>query len=180
MLVACEFSGAVRDAFIARGHNAISCDIIPSELPGPHYQGDVRDILLESWDVRICFPPCTYLCASGARWWKERRAEQEKAIEFFLMFTRLPGRWAIENPVGIMSRKYRKPDQIIQPWMFGHGEWKTTCLWLKGLPPLWSTDIAQGNERRIHRMSEHANRGRERSRTYTGIAAAMAEQWGGF
>lgn len=178
ILVGCEFSGIVRDSFIAAGHNAVSCDLLPSERPGPHIQGDIRNILFQEWDMRILFPPCTYLCRSGARWWKERQEEQKSAIEFFMLFTHLPGKWAIENPIGIMSSLYKKPDQIIQPWMFGHAETKATCLWLKGLPPLFPTDIAQGNEQRIYRLRPGPNRGRERSRTYPGVASAMAQQWG--
>ena len=180
ILVACEFSGLVRDAFRAKGHNAISCDLEPSETPGPHYQGDVRDLLKGEWDMLIAFPPCTHLCASGARWWEEKRKDgrQREAIDFFLLFTDLKCPCvAIENPIGIMSNIYRKPDQIIQPWQFGHGELKTTCLWLKGLPPLFSTEIAQGNEQRLWQLSPSATRSKERSRTYAGIAQAMADQW---
>ncbi len=179
ILVACEFSGVVRDAFRAKGHNAISCDLEPSEKPGPHYQGDVRDILTNQWDMLIAFPPCTHLCVSGARWFAEKREQQEQALEFVHYLMNAPvKRIAIENPIGIISTRIRKPDQIIQPWMFGHGETKTTCLWLKGLPPLFAMEIAQGNVARIHRMSPSPIRAKERSRTYPGIAVAMAEQWG--
>jgi hypothetical protein len=178
ILVACEFSGLVRDAFRAKGHNAISCDLEPSEKPGPHYQGDIKDILNDQWNMLIAFPPCTHLCASGARWFSEKSEQQERALAFVRYLMDAPvERIAIENPVGIISTRIRKPDQIIQPWMFGHGETKTTCLWLKGLPPLFSTEIAPGNEHRIHRMSQSPQRAKERSRTYVGIAQAMADQW---
>lgn len=178
ILVACEFSGTVRDAFRAKGHNALSCDLEPSEKPGPHYQGDVRDILNDSWDMLIAFPPCTHLCASGARWFAEKRGKQEQALTFVRYLMDAPiKRIAIENPIGIISTRIRRPDQIIQPWMFGHGETKTTCLWLKGLPPLFPTEIAPGNEQRIHRMPQTATRAKERSRTYVGIAEAMSTQW---
>ncbi|SRR6266568_292266 len=180
ILIACEFSGVLRDACIAMGHHALSCDLEPSEQPGPHYQGDIRHILYMSWDMIIAFPPCTHLCSSGARYFEEKRLDgrQQEAIDFFLLFTQLKcPRVAIENPVSIMSSIYRKPDQIIQPWQFGHGEIKSTCLWLKGLPPLFSTDIAQGNEQRLYTLSPSPTRSRERSRTYAGIAQAMAAQW---
>ena len=180
ILVACEFSGIVRDAFLAAGHNAVSCDILPSERPGPHIQGDVLNYLGDGWDMMLAFPPCTHLAASGARWFAAKRADgrQQAGVDFFLRFTDtdIP-RWCIENPVGIMSTLYRKPDQIIQPWQYGHPETKKTCLWLKGLSPLVPTDVVPGREARIHRMPPGPNRGRERSRTYAGIAIAMAEQW---
>jgi hypothetical protein len=182
VLVACEFSGVVRDAFIERGHDAVSCDLLPSERPGPHIQGDVRDVLDRDphWSLLIAFPPCTYLASSGARWWGQRTREQWAAIEFVRFLTNVPvRRVAIENPIGLLSTVYRKPDQIIQPWQFGHGETKATCLWLKGLPRLVPTDIVDGREARVHWMSPGPNRGRERSRTLPGIAAAMAAQWGG-
>ena len=178
ILVACEFSGLVRDAFTAKGHHAVSCDLEPSERPGPHYQGDIRHILPASWDVLIAFPPCTHLCVSGARWFSQKHDEQEQALAFVRLLMAAPiHRIAIENPIGIISSRIRKPDQIIQPWMFGHGETKTTCLWLKNLPPLFPTEIAPGNEHRIHRMPQTPLRARERSRTYSGIAEAMASQW---
>lgn len=178
ILVACELSGVVRDAFRARGHNALSCDLEPSERPGPHYQGDIRDILYHGWDMLIAFPPCTHLCVSGARWFKEKRELQEQAIAFVRLLMNAPiSRIAIENPVGIISSRIRKPDQIIQPWMFGCGETKATCLWLKGLPPLFSTEIVPGNVARIHLMAPSPQRSKERSRTYQGIADAMAAQW---
>lgn len=181
VLVACEFSGVVRDAFIAAGHDALSCDLLPTESPGPHYQGDVRDIIADGWDLMIAFPPCTHLSSSGARWFKHKRADgrQQAAIDFFFdLLNANIGKVAIENPIGIMSTIYRKPDQIIQPWQFGHGETKATCLWLRGLPLLQPTNIVSGRESRIHKMPPSATRGKDRSRTYEGIAAAMAEQWG--
>ena len=179
ILVACEYSGVVRDAFKRLGHDAWSCDILPTESPGNHYQCDVREVLAQGWDLMVAHPPCTYLCVSGARWWKARKGEQQDAIAFFRTLTECPiPRYAIENPIGIMSTIYRKPDQIIQPWQFGHGETKATCLWLKGLPALTPTNIVAGRENRIHKLGPSANRGKVRSLTYTGIADAMAEQWG--
>ena len=182
VLVACEFSGTVRDAFIARGHDAWSCDIVPTESTGPHIQDDVLNRLSWThWDMMIAFPPCTHLAASGARWFKEKRADgrQEKAIKFFMAIAGSPIlKIAIENPIGIMSTVWRKPDQIIQPWQFGHGETKATCLWLKNLPKLKPTNIVNGREARIHKMPPSKNRSKLRSLTYQGIADAMAEQWG--
>jgi site-specific DNA-cytosine methylase len=181
ILIACEFSGRVREAFRAKGHNAVSCDLLPSEISGDHYQGRVEDLLYnyEKWDLLIAHPPCTHLAVSGARWFKEKQQEQTRAINFFLMLANTPiPRVCIENPVGIMSTKYRKPDQIIQPWQFGHGETKATCLWLKNLPKLVPTIIVEGREHRVHHMAPGPNRARDRARTYPGIAAAMAEQWG--
>jgi hypothetical protein len=183
VLIACEFSGTVRDAFLKRGHEAMSCDILPSERAGHglHYQGDVRDILGNGWDLLIAHPPCTHLAVSGARWFKEKQAEQEESLQFVrdLMNAPIP-RIAIENPISIISSRIRKPDQIIQPWMFGHGETKATCLWLKGLPPLAATKIVDGREARVHRMPPGPDRWKERSRTFKGIAEAMADQWGEF
>jgi hypothetical protein len=169
----------VRDAFTALGHDAMSCDLLPSETPGNHYQGDVRDVIGDHWDAMLAFPPCTHICVSGARWFKDKQAEQSEALAFvrLLMDADIP-RIAIENPIGVISTKIRKPDQIIQPHQFGHGETKATCLWLKGLPKLIPTDVVPGREARIHRMAPGPNRARERSRTYAGIAAAMASQWG--
>jgi hypothetical protein len=180
VLIACEYSGIIRDAFLAKGHDAMSCDLLPSERPGPHHQGDVGEILGLGWDLVIAHPPCDHLCVSGARWFAEKRKDgrQQAGIDFFMMFARLECRWAIENPVGIMSTLYRKPDQIIQPWQFGHGETKATCLWLRGLPFLVPTDVVDGRSHRIHEMPPGPDRWKERSRTYRGIAAAMAEQWG--
>jgi hypothetical protein len=179
VLVACEYSGTVRDAFIARGHDAMSCDLLPTEKPGPHYQGGVLDILDDGWDLMIAHPPCTHLAVSGARWWKDKLNEQAEALWFVaqLMDARIP-RIAIENPISKISTAIRKPDQIVQPWQFGHGETKATCLWLKGLPKLVPTQVVDGREARIHKMSPGPDRWKERSRTYQGIADAMASQWG--
>jgi len=181
VLVACEYSGRVRDAFIRSGHDAISCDLLPTDVPGPHYQGDVRDVLRDGWDLMIAHPPCDHLAVSGARWFKEKRADgrQQAAIEFFMLLANadIP-RICIENPVCIMSSHWRKPDQIIQPWQFGHGETKATCFWLKNLPKLKPTDIVDGREARVHRMPPGPDRWKERSRTFQGIANAMADQWG--
>lgn len=178
VLVACEFSGVVRDAFIAAGHDAMSCDLIPSEKPGPHHQGDVLKILDKGWDLMIAHPPCTYLAVSGARWFYRVQKEQADALEFVqkLMDAPIP-KIAIENPVSIISSRIRKPDQIVQPWQFGHGETKAICLWLKDLPLLIPTDIVSGREARVHRMPPSPTRWMDRSRFYTGIAAAMAAQW---
>lgn len=179
VLVACEFSGIVRDAFQEKGWDAWSCDLLPSENPGNHLQNDVRDILDNDWDLLLAFPPCTHLCVSGARWFKDKMDEQHKAILFFMEFANAPvPQIAIENPIGIMSTKWRKPDQIIQPWMFGHGETKATCLWLKNLPPMVPTNIVEGRKPRVHHASPGPDRWKERSRTLPGIARAMAEQWG--
>lgn len=180
ILIACEYSGIVRDAFRAKGHNAISCDLLPTDAPGPHIQGDVIPLLSESWDMVIAFPPCTDLCVSGARHFAAKRADgrQQASIDFFMQFANCSApRVCIENPVGIMSSIWRKPDQIVQPWQFGHGETKATCLWLKGLPKLSPTSIVDGREQRIWRMAPSPNRWKERSKTFTGIAAAMADQW---
>jgi hypothetical protein len=179
ILVACKYSGTVRDAFRARGHDAMSCDLLPTERPGPHYQGDVFDIINDGWDLMIAHPPCTHLAVSGARWWKDKLPEQAEALWFVaqLMGAPIP-RIAIENPVSKISTAIRKPDQIVQPWQFGHGETKATCLWLKGLPLLVPTQVVDGREARIHKMSPGPDRWKERSRTYQGIADAMASQWG--
>lgn len=179
VLVACEFSGRVRDAFIARGHDAVSCDIEDTETSGPHIQGDVLSVLADGWDLMIAFPPCTYLCVSGARWWPGREKLQEKAIGFVRCLIAAPiPMVAIENPVGKLSTVIRKPDQIIQPWQYGCGETKATCFWLYGLPALKSTNVVSGRYPAVHRMHTSRNRSRNRSRTYPGVAAAMAEQWG--
>lgn len=182
ILVACEESQRVSTAFRERGHEAYSCDIIDCSggFPEWHIKRDVREIL-SGWDMIIAFPPCTHLASSGARWFEEKRKDgrQQQAIEFFMTLVNAPcDKIAIENPIGIMSNIYRKPDQIIQPWMFGHGETKATCLWLKNLPPLKPTNIVKGREQRIWKMSPGPDRARERSKTYEGIARAMAEQWG--
>lgn len=179
VLVACEFSGTVRDAFRALGHDAMSCDLLPSERPGPHYQGDVRDVLGAGWDLMVAHPPCTHLAVSGARWFAAKRCEQEEALAFVRLLLDAPiPRIALENPVSVISSRIRKPDQTIQPWQFGHGETKATCLWLTGLPPLVPTDIVEGREARVWKMGPSPERWRERSRTFPGIAAAMAAQWG--
>ena len=179
VLVACEFSGIVRDAFIAQGHEAISCDLLPSERPGPHYQGDVRDMDLSDYDLMIAHPPCTHLAVSGARWFGEKCKEQQEALEFVSWLLRAPvDRIALENPVSIISSKVRPADQVIQPWEFGHPEVKATCFWLKNLPMLRPTKVVDGREARVHRMAPGIDRWKERSRTLTGIAEAMADQWG--
>ena len=179
ILIACEFSGIVRDAFTSLGHDAWSCDLLPTEKPGNHIQGDVFPILKQKWDLIIAHPPCTHLCSSGARWFKYKKTEQSKAIEFFMIFANhLSCRIAIENPIGIMSTVFRKPDQIIQPWQFGHGETKATCLWLNDLPPLIPSNIVSGREQKMFRLPPSPDRWKIRSRTYQGIAHAMAKQWG--
>lgn len=199
ILIACEESATVRDAFIKRGYDAWSCDLLPTRgRQGNHIVGDVIEVLsgnlskfdcvdirtgnkplFRKWDALIAFPPCTHLAVSGARWFETKQVEQRKAIWFFkaLAEANIP-KIAIENPIGIMSTLWRKPDQIIQPWQFGHGETKATCLWLKGLPPLSPTEIVSGREARIHKMPPGPNRSRDRSVTYQGIADAMADQWG--
>jgi site-specific DNA-cytosine methylase len=179
VLVACEYSGRVRDAFAAKGCEAWSCDLLPSEnLKGNHYQGPVQDLLLQHWDLMIAHPPCTHLAVSGARWFKDKQVEQAEALEFVRLLLNAPiERIALENPVSIISSRIRKPDQIIQPWQFGHGETKATCLWLKNLPKLMPTEIVDGRENKVHRMPPGPNRWKERSRTYQGIANAMANQW---
>lgn len=188
VLIACEYSGIVREAFARRGHDAWSCDLLPTEQPGQHYQGDVRDMLGDDWDMVIAHPPCTHLAVSGAAWFEEKRADgrQQEAIDFFMRFARLKcERVAIENPVGIMSSVWREPDQTIHPWQFGHAEQKATCLWLKNLPRLQPTRNVYGemmqlprNQReRLHFLPPSDTRSMERSRTFQGIADAMAEQW---
>jgi len=180
VLVACEYSGRVRDAFLKRGHYALSCDLLPceSEQSGDHYQGDVTEILDHGWDMMIAHPPCTHLAVSGARWFKDKQQEQKEALDFVKLLLDAPiGRIALENPISIISSRIRKPDQVIQPWQFGHGETKATCLWLKNLPKLTPTNIVEGREARVHKMAPGPNRWKERSRTFEGIANAMAEQW---
>ena len=179
VLVACEYSGTVRDAFLSLGIEAMSCDLLPTDKEGPHYQGNVLDILDQGWTHMIAHPPCTHLAVSGARWFKDKQQEQLDALEFVqqLMDAPIP-HIAIENPISVISTKIRKPDQIIQPWMFGHGETKATCLWLKNLPKLQPTDIVDGREQRIHNLPPSKDRWKIRSTTYTGIAKAMAGQWG--
>lgn len=179
VLVACEYSGRVRDAFIEAGHDAMSCDLFPSDTPGPHYQGDVRYIIADGWDLMIAHPPCTHLAVSGARWFHLKQNEQAEALDFVRMLLEAPiERIALENPISIISSRIRKPDQIIQPWQFGHGETKATCLWLKNLPKLVPTKVVDGRENRIHRMPPSVDRWKKRSETYLGIALAMANQWG--
>ena len=182
VLIACEESQIVTKEMRGLGIEAYSCDIEPCSGGHPewHIQGDVTPLLKQSWDMVIAFPPCTDLAVSGARWFKEKQADgrQYKSIDFFLQFTRLSCKWAIENPIGIMSTKFRKPDQIIQPWQFGHGETKATCLWLNELPKLEPTDIVEGREQRIWKMAPSPERGKQRSKTFLGIAKAMAKQWG--
>ena len=182
VLIACEYSGAVREAFRKRGHEALSCDLLPTEVDGPHYEGDVFDIINDGWDLMIAHPPCTHLAVSGARHFAAKKASgvQDEALEFVrkLLDADIP-RIALENPISIISSRIRKPDQIIQPWQFGHGETKATCLWLKNLPKLTPTDIVEGREQRVHLMPPGPNRWKERSRTFQGIADAMAQQWGG-
>jgi len=202
VLIACEYSGAVRDAFIAHGHDAMSCDLLPTEVPGPHYQGDLRDILRAGWHLMIAHPPCTYLSVSGLHWNKrrpERAAQTEQGLEFVRLLLDAPiARIALENPISCISSRIRKPDQIIQPWQFGHDASKATCLWLKGLPKLildpskripgrivgedrrgqtivrWSNQTDSGQ----NKLSPSADRWKLRSGTYAGIADAMAAQWG--
>lgn len=190
VLVGCEFSGTVRDAFLECGHDALSCDLLDSETPGPHYQGDVRDLLNEKWDLAIFHPPCTYLANSGVRWLYnsdgskniQRWEYMKEATEFFnVLLTCEIHKIAIENPIqhkharGLLKESYT---QTIQPWMFGHGETKKTCLWLKNLPILQPTNVVDGRTARVHRLPPSDDRWKERSRTYKGIADAMAEQWG--
>jgi site-specific DNA-cytosine methylase len=200
IIVACEYSGKVRDALIARGHNAVSCDLLPTESIGPHFQMDVLELIkhpeyndVDKWDMIIAFPPCTHLASSGARWFKEKQRDgrQQHAIDFFMAIANCGiEKIVIENPVGIMSSKYRKPDQIIQPWQFGDSYSKKTCLWLKNVQPLKATNIVGKGEfytydsgRKMPKWYADAfklppeERAKLRSRTFTGIANAMAEQW---
>ncbi len=179
VLIACEYSGRVRDAFLALGHDAMSCDLLPTDVEGPHHMGDVTELLHMGWDLMIAHPPCTHLAVSGSRWFKDKVKEQAEALVFVqtLMDAPIP-KIAIENPVSVISSRIRKPDQIIQPWQFGHGETKATCLWLKGLPKLTPTNVVEGREARVHRMPPGPDRWKERSRTYSGVADAMAAQWG--
>lgn len=180
VLIGCEFSGVVRREFRLLGHDAWSCDLLPSDDNDVHHiQGDVLEVLDNGWDLAIFHPPCTNLAISGARWFKYKQKEQKEALEFvkLLLSTGIP-KVALENPISIISTHIRKPDQIIQPWQFGHGEVKSTCLWLSNLPKLIPTNIVQGRETKILNMAPTHDRGRKRSITYTGIAKAMAEQWG--
>ena len=193
ILVACEYSGTVRDAFIRAGHEAMSCDLLPTDAPGPHYQGSVLDILSNGWDLMIAHPPCTYLCSSGLHW-NKRRPERAQQTEDALLFVRqlldapIP-MIALENPIGCISTRIRKPDQTIQPWQYGHDASKATCLWLKGLPLLRPTDfvaprVVNGKSRwgnqtdsGQNKLPPSADRWKIRSETYQGIADAMANQW---
>jgi site-specific DNA-cytosine methylase len=188
ILIACEYSGIVRDAFLNQGHDAISCDFLPSDRPGPHYQGDVRDILDDDFDLMIAHPPCTHLAVSGARWFKDKQEEQAEALNFVGLLLAAPiAKIALENPISIISSRIRKPDQIIQPWQFGHPESKSTCLWLKNLPKLVPTDILEkpvngrwNNQTPSgqNKLGPSEDRWKIRSATYPGIANAMAAQWG--
>ena len=179
VLVACEFSGTVRDAFIRAGHYAASCDLLPSDSPlGDHYKCHVMDIIENDWDLMIAHPPCTHLAVSGSRWFKDKHKEQLEALEFVRQLLDAPVPLiALENPISVISSRIRKPDQIIQPWQFGHGETKATCLWLKGLPKLTPTQIVEGREARVHKLPPTPDRWKLRSKTYQGIANAMAQQW---
>ena len=179
ILIACEYSGTVREAFSKLGHDAWSCDILETEIPGNHFQCDVREVLGDGWDMMIAHPPCTHLAVSGARWFKDKKVEQAEALEFVRLLLNAPiEKIALENPISIISSHIRKPDQIIQPWQYGHGETKATCLWLQNLPKLQPTNIVEGREQRIWKMPPGENRWKERSRTFEGIAQAMANQWG--
>jgi len=184
VLVACEFSGVVRDAFLRMGHDAWSCDLLETEVAGPHIVGDVLGVLGGGWDLMVAHPPCTHLAVSGAAWFYRKKVEQEEALEFVRQLLAAPiGRICLENPVSVISTRIRKPDQTIQPWQFGHPEQKRTCLWLKNLPKLVETTVVtlpekKSERERLHYLSPGPNRWMERSRTYQGIADAMAEQWG--
>ena len=189
VLVACEYSGTVRDAFVAAGHNAMSCDLLPTDAPGLHWCGDVREVLGMGWDLMIAHPPCTHLAVSGAKWFHRKQAEQAEALEFVRLLLDAPiPRIALENPVSIISTRIRKPDQIIQPYEHGHEATKTTCLWLKGLPLLNPTNIVGKGARHVtksgkslpewYNLPPSPDRWKLRSATFPGIAAAMAAQWG--
>ena len=188
VLIACEYSGTVRDAFIRCGHDAMSCDLLPTDVPGNHYQGDVFDVINDGWDLMIAHPPCTHLAVSGARWFKDKVKEQAESLEFVRRLMNAPiDKIAIENPISIISSRIRKPEQIIQPWMFGHPEAKATCLWLRGLPTLSATDVlikpecgywSNQTPSGQNKLGPSKDRWKERSKTYQGIADAMANQWG--
>jgi len=180
VLVACEYSGRVRDAFRRRGHDAWSCDLLDCEAdPHWHYQAPVEDVLGRGWDLMIAHPPCTHLAVSGSRHFHRKQREQAEALDFVRLLMAAPiERWCIENPVSVISSAIRPADQVIQPWQFGHGETKATCLWLQNLPCLKSTDVVEGREARVHMMPPGPNRWKERSRTFEGIAEAMGDQWG--
>lgn len=182
ILIACEFSGVVRDAFALRGHDAISCDLDPTERPGPHIQDDVLNHIAAGWDMMLAFPPCTYLTRAGSRYWHDPmwRANQDKAVRFVWRLWNAPiPRVCIENPPGCLSSRFNPVFQTIQPWQFDHGYTKLTCLWLRGLPPLMDTVIHSGRVSWVEKNNPKSNqRSRRRSRTFPGIAAAMAAQWG--
>jgi hypothetical protein len=181
VLVACEYSGRVRDAFRRRGHDAISCDLLPTEVPGPHYQGPVQDLLSDGFDLMVAHPPCTDLAISGCRWFGQKYADGrvDRALAFVRLLMDAPiERWCIENPVSLINSRIRRPDQIIQPWQYGHGEVKATCFWLKNLPRLQPTCCVEGREERVYLMPPGPDRWKERSRTYEGVAEAMGNQWG--
>lgn len=188
VLIACEYSGVVRDAFIAKGHDAWSCDLLPTASPGPHIQGDVLNILNDGWDLMIAHPPCTHLAISGARWFKNKEKEQKEALEFVKILLEAPiSKIALENPISIISSKIRQPDQIVHPWMFGHEISKSTCLWLKNLPLLVPTNIVGKGKKHItksgksipewYNLPETKDRWKKRSKTFEGFAKAMADQW---
>jgi site-specific DNA-cytosine methylase len=180
VLIACEYSGRVRDAFRRQGHDAWSCDLLECEGdPRWHYQAPVEDLLATDWDLMVAHPPCTHLAVSGSRHFHRKKREQAEALDFVRLLMAAPiERWCIENPVSIISSAITPPQQIIQPWQFGHGETKTTCLWLKNLPPLKPTQVVEGREAKVHKMPPGPNRWKDRSRTYQGIADAMGLQWG--
>lgn len=182
VLIACEFSGVVRRAFRRRKYDAWSCDLLPAEdLAAEHIRANVLTVLDQGWDLMIAHPPCTHLAVSGARWFADKVVEQLAALEFVRRLLDAPiPHIALENPISIISSRIRKPDQIIQPWQFGHGETKATCLWLKNLPKLQPTEIVEGREGRVWKMAPSPDRWKERSRTFTGIAQAMADQWGDY
>jgi len=188
VLIACEYSGVVRDAFLANGHDAWSCDLLPTESPGPHIQGDVLQILDQGWDLMIAHPPCTHLAASGARWFKNKETEQKEALDFVRLLLDAPiSKIALENPISVISSKIRQPDQIVHPWMFGHEISKSTCLWLKNLPLLVPTNIVGKGKKHItksgksipewYNLPETKDRWKKRSKTFEGFAKAMADQW---
>ncbi len=189
VLIACEYSGVVRDAFIKRGHDAWSCDLLPTDSSGPHIQGNVLEILNQGWDLMVAHPPCTHLAVSGARWFKNKQVEQKEALDFVKALLNAPiNKIALENPISIISTEVRQPDQIVQPWMFGHEMTKSTCLWLKNLPLLVPTNIVGKGKKHItksgksipewYNLPETKDRWKKRSKTFEGFAKAMAEQWG--
>ena len=180
VLIACEYSGRVRDAFRRYGHDAWSCDLLECEAdPRWHLQQPVEEVLGDNWDLMVAHPPCTHLAVSGSRHFHRKQKEQAEALNFVRLLMAAPiERWCIENPVSIISSAITPPQQIIQPWQFGHGETKTTCLWLKNLPSLKSTQVVEGREAKVHRMPPGPDRWKDRSRTYQGIADAMGQQWG--